>query len=60
MTKLSANLAEAWMQRQSAAAVELLAAQAAPALFKPERVAQVGVDYQRARAWSGYWTGVGS
>lgn len=54
-TPLAESMQLAWLTKAHAAAIELTHAAQAPALFKPERVAQVEADYQHARRWARYW-----
>lgn len=53
------NLAAAWSARRNAARRDLMAAQAAPALFKPEWTERAVREFNEAKARVGYWLGVG-
>lgn len=60
MNTAAMNLALAWQQRGNRAAAEMFLAADRPALFKPERVAELQIEGRRAVAWVGYWTGIGA
>lgn len=60
MTTLCLELAAAWAEKASRAAATLTHAALAPALFKPEYVAELQAEFDKARAWSRYWAAVGS
>ena len=57
---LRANLAEAWLAKAHAAEVVLRSAALAPALFRPEFVAQRQADWQAHWGHYAYWNSQGA
>ena len=53
------NLAAAWAERRRAARADLVYAQTAPALFKPEWTERAVAEFSHAHAQVGYWLGIG-
>lgn len=54
---LSMSMAEAWVARAQSAATDLRFAEQAPALFRPEYVAEREQDYRDAVRWAQFWQG---
>jgi hypothetical protein len=59
MTNLQTSLTEAWAERANIAAKTLGHAAKAPALFRPERVAELEAEFQQAVRWHNYWQQIG-
>lgn len=51
----SQNLAEAWLARARRARADYNAAQAAPALFKPEWIERAESDFAHAMGQAAFW-----
>jgi hypothetical protein len=60
VSKLTGNIAEAWMQRAQAAVRDFQYAQQAPALFKPGWSERAAADYAAAQQQAAYWMEVGA
>lgn len=60
MTNLQTSLSEAWAERANTAAKMLGHAAKAPALFRPERVAELEAEFQQAVQWHNYYRAQGA
>jgi hypothetical protein len=56
MTELAANMQASWSARAARALAFVQAAETAPALFKPEAVAEAGAEYYKALGEMARWS----
>jgi hypothetical protein len=59
MTNLQTSLTEAWAERANIAAKTLGHAAKAPTLFRPERIAELEAEFDRAVSQHNYWQRLG-